>query len=205
MIKATAREWGLVLDCPPEASWSEPARTLVVVPPRAVLLPLRGYCHHIFREPFARGTGLATYVSLAMIRRLAPNAAVTIAVAPQVSYTADAIHAARASTARTPEAVAVFGPPPTADGACRVASERGYLVVASLETLWAVGRVAQPLLLAHLDTLVPLIGGRDERVAIKIIYRSFPELDLVHDVLARVPDQLALTEGIDVVGARSAA
>ncbi len=58
-----------------------PSRTLTVIGTHhaEIAMPqLAGRCDHVFRQPSSRDTGVAVYVALAMIRRWAPNAIVTI-------------------------------------------------------------------------------------------------------------------------------
>src|SRR5512132_1311061 len=71
-----------------------PSRTLTVIGTQhaEIAAPqLAGRCDHVFRQPAARDTAVATYVALAMIKRWHPNAVVTITptdhyVAPAERY-----------------------------------------------------------------------------------------------------------------------
>jgi mannose-1-phosphate guanylyltransferase len=64
----------------------------------------------------------------------------------------------------------------------------------TVEALWALGRATEPQLLDILDSLVPLIGTRDESDAIEYIYRAFLPVSFSRDMLERAPDRLAALE-----------
>ena len=58
-----------------------PTRTLAVIGSghESLAMPqLAGRCDHVLRQPAARGTGVALYVAIAMIRRWTPNAIVMV-------------------------------------------------------------------------------------------------------------------------------
>jgi mannose-1-phosphate guanylyltransferase len=64
----------------------------------------------------------------------------------------------------------------------------------TIDALWALGRATEPQLLDILDSLVPLIGTKDESDAIEYIYRAFLPVSFSRDVLERAPDRLAALE-----------
>ena len=64
----------------------------------------------------------------------------------------------------------------------------------SVDALWALGRETAPELLDVLDSLVPLIGTRDEVDAIDYIYRAFRPLSFSRDIVERAPGRLAALE-----------
>jgi mannose-1-phosphate guanylyltransferase len=77
--------------------------------------------------------------------------------------------------------------------------ERGALwntmvTCGTIEALWELGRATEPQLLDILDSLVPLIGTRDESDAIEYIYRAFLPVNFSRDMLERAPDRLAALE-----------
>jgi mannose-1-phosphate guanylyltransferase len=89
---------------------------------------LRGLSDHVFRQPSARDTGLALYVALAMIKRYAPNAIVTISptdhyVAPAATYV-EQVQAAQRVAARLRDQVIILGVRPTEPD-----PELGYLAL----------------------------------------------------------------------------
>jgi mannose-1-phosphate guanylyltransferase len=61
----------------------------------------------------------------------------------------------------------------------------------SVAALWALGHATEPQLLDILDSLVPLIGTKDESDAIEYIYRAFLPVSFSRDMLERAPDRLA--------------
>lgn len=61
----------------------------------------------------------------------------------------------------------------------------------TVEALWALGRATEPQLLDILDSLVPLIGTKDEDDAIEYIYRAFLPVSFSRDMLERAPRMLA--------------
>lgn len=61
----------------------------------------------------------------------------------------------------------------------------------TIGALWALGRATEPQLLDILDSLVPLIGTKDEPDAIEYIYRAFLPVSFSRDMLERAPDRLA--------------
>jgi mannose-1-phosphate guanylyltransferase len=65
--------------------------------------------------------------------------------------------------------------------------------------LWALGRATEPQLLDILDSLVPLIGTREEAEAIEHIYRAYLPVSFSRDMLERAPERLAALrlEGIE--------
>ncbi|HEX2689691.1 MAG TPA: sugar phosphate nucleotidyltransferase, partial [Kofleriaceae bacterium] len=69
----------------------------------------------------------------------------------------------------------------------------------TMDALWALGRATEPQLLDILDSLVPLIGTRDEPDAIEYIYRAFLPVSFSRDMLERAPERLAAMrlEGIE--------
>jgi mannose-1-phosphate guanylyltransferase len=78
---------------------------------------LAGRSHHVFRQPSSRDTGLALYVALAMIKRWAPNACVTITptdhyVAPAARYI-DEVAKAQTVARRIRDKVVILGVKPT--------------------------------------------------------------------------------------------
>jgi mannose-1-phosphate guanylyltransferase len=78
---------------------------------------LVGHSDHVFRQPASRDTGLALYVALAMIKRWAPNAIVTITpsdhyVAPSAKYV-DQVRAAKGVADRMRDKVVILGVTPT--------------------------------------------------------------------------------------------
>jgi len=93
-----------------------PERTMTVigVDHRELAMPqLAGRSDHVFRQPGARDTGVALYVSLAMIKRWHPNAVVTITptdhyVAPAARYI-EQVRAARGVAAQLRDTVVVLG------------------------------------------------------------------------------------------------
>ncbi len=81
---------------------------------------------HVFRQPSSRDTGVALYVALAMIKRWAPNAIVTITpadhyVAPAARYV-ERVQVARGVARRMREKVVILGVQPT-----EADPELGYL------------------------------------------------------------------------------
>ncbi len=89
---------------------------------------LAGRANHVFRQPSSRDTGLALYVALAMLKRWAPNATVTITpadhyVAPAGRYV-DQVAAAQGAARRTRDKVVILGVSPTEPD-----PELGYLTL----------------------------------------------------------------------------
>jgi len=64
----------------------------------------------------------------------------------------------------------------------------------TIDALWALGRATEPQLLDILDSLVPLIGTKDESDAIEYIYRAFLPVSFSRDILERAPGRLAALE-----------
>jgi mannose-1-phosphate guanylyltransferase len=64
----------------------------------------------------------------------------------------------------------------------------------SIDALWELGRATEPQLLDVLDSLVPLIGTKDEVDAIEYIYRAFLPINFSRDVVERAPERLAALE-----------
>jgi mannose-1-phosphate guanylyltransferase len=65
---------------------------------------------------------------------------------------------------------------------------------ATVDALWQLGRETEPQLLDILDSLVPLIGTKDEEDAIDYIYRAFLPVSFSRDMLERAPRRLAAME-----------
>jgi mannose-1-phosphate guanylyltransferase len=65
---------------------------------------------------------------------------------------------------------------------------------ASVDALWELGRATEPQLLDILDSLVPLIGTKDEDDAIDYIYRAYLPVSFSRDMLERAPERLAAME-----------
>jgi len=65
---------------------------------------------------------------------------------------------------------------------------------ATVDALWDLGRQTEPQLLDILDSLVPLIGTKDEEDAIDYIYRAFLPVSFSRDMLERAPRRLAAME-----------
>jgi mannose-1-phosphate guanylyltransferase len=64
----------------------------------------------------------------------------------------------------------------------------------TVEALWSLGRSAEPQLIDILDSLVPLVGTKDESDAIEYIYRAFLPVSFSRDVMARAPERLAAVQ-----------
>jgi mannose-1-phosphate guanylyltransferase len=64
----------------------------------------------------------------------------------------------------------------------------------TVDALWELGRAAEPQLLDILDSLVPLVGTKDEPDAIEYIYRAYLPVSFSRDILERVPERLATLE-----------
>jgi mannose-1-phosphate guanylyltransferase len=82
--------------------------------------------------------------------------------------------------------------------------ERGALwntmvACGTVGALWALGRATEPQLLDILDSLVPLIGTREEAEALEHIYRAYLPVSFSRDMLERAPERLAALrlEGIE--------
>ncbi len=78
---------------------------------------LQGRSHHVFRQPSSRDTGVALYVTLAMLRRWAPNATVTITpadhyVSPPGRYI-EQVAQARAVASRLRDKIVIVGVRPS--------------------------------------------------------------------------------------------
>jgi mannose-1-phosphate guanylyltransferase len=108
-----------------------PSRTITVIGTHHAewaLPQLAGRSHHVFRQPASRDTGLALYVALAMIRRWAPNACVTITptdhyVAPASRYV-EQVATAQTVARRMRDKVVILGVRPTEPD-----PELGYLAL----------------------------------------------------------------------------
>jgi len=108
-----------------------PSRTLTVIGTQHgdfAYPQLEGKSSHVFRQPSSRDTGLALYVALAMIKRWAPNAVVTITptdhyVAPSAKYV-EQVRAARGVARRMRDKVVILGVRPTEPD-----PELGYLTL----------------------------------------------------------------------------
>jgi mannose-1-phosphate guanylyltransferase len=106
-----------------------PSRTLTVIgtthAPYA-MPQLARVSDHVFRQPASRGTGLALYVALAMIRRWSPGAVVTVTptdhyVEPNARYIQH-VRVARNLAARMRDVVVILGVRPS-----KADPELGYL------------------------------------------------------------------------------
>ncbi|MBC7974173.1 MAG: hypothetical protein H7138_04255, partial [Myxococcales bacterium] len=64
----------------------------------------------------------------------------------------------------------------------------------TVDALWSLGRAAEPQLIDILDSLVPLVGTKDETDAIEYIYRAFLPVSFSRDIVERAPEQLAAME-----------
>ncbi len=64
----------------------------------------------------------------------------------------------------------------------------------TVDALWELGRAAEPQLLDILDSLVPLVGTKDETDAIEYIYRAYLPVSFSRDILERCPERLAALE-----------
>ena len=64
----------------------------------------------------------------------------------------------------------------------------------TVDALWELGRVAEPQLLDILDSLVPLVGTKDEVDALEYIYRAYLPVNFSRDILERAPERLAALE-----------
>jgi len=78
----------------------------------------------------------------------------------------------------------------TADGALW----NTMVTCGTVDALWELGRAAEPQLLDILDSLVPLVGTKDETDAIEYIYRAFLPVSFSRDILERAPERLAALE-----------
>jgi mannose-1-phosphate guanylyltransferase len=65
---------------------------------------------------------------------------------------------------------------------------------ATVDALWELGRSTEPQLLDILDSLVPLIGTKDEEDALEYIYRAYLPVSFSRDMLERAPQRLAAME-----------
>lgn len=65
---------------------------------------------------------------------------------------------------------------------------------ASVDALWELGRATEPQLLDILDSLVPLIGTKDEEDAVDYIYRAYLPVSFSRDILERAPQRLCAME-----------
>jgi mannose-1-phosphate guanylyltransferase len=139
-----------------------PARTLTVIGTShaALAMPqLAGRSDHVFRQPASRDTGVALYVALAMIRRWAPNAVVTITptdhyVAPAARYV-DQVRRARHVAAQLGDRVVIVGARPTEPTA-----DFGYLSIdGSVADVPEVSRVVGFVEKPARERAVELIAG----------------------------------------------
>jgi mannose-1-phosphate guanylyltransferase len=107
------------------------SRTLCVIAPHHAefaMPQLAGRADHVFRQPASRDTGIALYVAIAMIRRWAPNATITITptdhyVAPASLYV-DQVAAAQNIARRMRDKVVILGATPSEPD-----PELGYLTL----------------------------------------------------------------------------
>ncbi|MBX3160431.1 MAG: hypothetical protein KF773_30985 [Deltaproteobacteria bacterium] len=155
-------------------AFAPPSRTFAVVPPFSVAPDLRGRADHVFCQPAPRGTGLGVYVALAMIRRWQPGAFVTVVSPAAVGTSAVELHGLRTIAARSADRVAVLD----------------HVACGTLEALWELGRRGEPGLLDILDSLVPLVGTRDEDEAIDYIYRAYLPVNFADDIVRRAADRV---------------
>lgn len=110
-----------------------PSQTLTVIGQHheALAMPqLAGRSDHVFRQPASRDTGVALYVAIAMIKRWAPNAIITITptdhyVAPAWRYIAE-VRSAQMVAAELRDKVVILGVTPTEPD-----SELGYISTGS--------------------------------------------------------------------------
>ncbi len=65
---------------------------------------------------------------------------------------------------------------------------------ATVDALWELGRATEPQLLDILDSLVPLIGTKDEEDAVDYIYRAYLPVSFSRDILERAPERLCAME-----------
>jgi mannose-1-phosphate guanylyltransferase len=97
-----------------------PSRTLTVIGPTHApyaMPQLARASDHVFRQPASRGTGVALYVALAMIRRWSPGAVVTVTptdhyVEPNARYIQH-LQVARNIAARMRDVVVILGVRPS--------------------------------------------------------------------------------------------
>lgn len=68
------------------------------------------------------------------------------------------------------------------------------VTVGSLDALWELGRETEPQLLDILDSLVPLVGTKEEEDAIEYIYSAYLPVSFSRDMLERAPERLAAME-----------
>jgi mannose-1-phosphate guanylyltransferase len=64
----------------------------------------------------------------------------------------------------------------------------------SVDALWELGRATEPQLLDILDSLVPLVGTKDEDDAIEYVYRAYLPVSFSRDMLERAPERLCAME-----------
>ena len=96
------------------------SRTLTVIGPSHApyaMPQLASISDHVFRQPGSRGTGLALYVALAMIRRWSPSAIVTVTptdhyVEPNARYL-QYLRVARSIAARMRDIIVILGVRPS--------------------------------------------------------------------------------------------
>jgi mannose-1-phosphate guanylyltransferase len=96
------------------------SRTLTVIGPTHApyaMPQLARASDHVFRQPLSRGTGIALYVALAMIRRWSPSAVVTVTptdhyVEPNARYI-EHLQVARNIAARLRDVVVILGVRPS--------------------------------------------------------------------------------------------
>ncbi len=130
-----------------------PSRTLCVIGTHHAewaMPQLAGRANHVFRQPSSRDTGLALYVAIAMIKRWAPNACITITptdhyVAPAGRYV-EQVAAAQGFARRMRDKVVLLGVSPTEPD-----PELGYLTLGEQlteipEVRRLVGFVEKPIL-----------------------------------------------------------
>ncbi|MBK7072844.1 MAG: hypothetical protein IPH44_11120 [Myxococcales bacterium] len=183
-----------------------PTRTLTVLGPEHAdaRAQVAGRSHHVLQQPLARDPSFGLYVALAMIRRWAPRAVVTVLpgghhVDPPRLFVSH-LATARALAEGLRDRVVLLGAEagPAGDAGAPVAAPRqggdGRLRSASglcarVDALWALARATVPRLVDVLEALGHLVGTEDEADAIDYIYRAYRPLDLVRDVIARAPER----------------
>ena len=166
------------------AGIAAPARTIAAIGRDHLELAapqLRGRADHVVRQPAERGTSMALYVALAMLRRWAPNAVVV--VTPTDAY-AEPVARFAAHVRRATELAAV-----RRDDVVVLEPGAPYTAIAcgTVDAFWALGQATQPHLLDILDSLVPLIGTPEESEALDFIYLAYLPVSFSREMLARAP------------------
>ncbi|HEY4240520.1 MAG TPA: hypothetical protein VGM88_11930 [Kofleriaceae bacterium] len=211
--EASEHVWALVLGRGESEALDEvcaiatPANTLVVVngDPADAARELAGRADHVLAQPSWRGTGLAAYVALSMIRRWTPHAVVVmlpgeLTAEPDARF-ADHVRCAGSVAVAHRDAVVVVdgdgepGHPIFAyPGLRRISSyprtSRLPVIAGTVEALWRLGHATQAHLLDILESLVPIVGTPEESEAIEYIYRAYLPVCMTRDILHRAPDRL---------------